>query len=211
MNDVQITGRSSSHFTRVVLMFAHELGIRFEFQPVYDMKEVDPAIYAGNPTLKLPTLRRAGSLVFGAENICRALADMVEPRQIVWPEQLRGDVACNAQELVWHSMAAQVQLIFGTAIAKLPAENIYFTKASSGFAGALGWLDANLAQVLSLLPAARVLSLFEVTLFCLMEHIAFRPTVPLAPYSALLEFTRQFGGRDAAKRTTYRVDEPPGA
>jgi hypothetical protein len=31
------------------------------------------------PALKLPTLRRGGSLVFGAQNICRAVAEMADP------------------------------------------------------------------------------------------------------------------------------------
>jgi hypothetical protein len=60
MSTVQIIGRSSSHFTRVALVFAHELGVPFELVPIYDMTEVDPAVYAGNPALKLPTLRRSG-------------------------------------------------------------------------------------------------------------------------------------------------------
>ncbi|MDC0666663.1 glutathione S-transferase N-terminal domain-containing protein [Nannocystis radixulma] len=209
---VQIIGRSSSHFTRVPLVFAHELGVPFEFVPIHDMTVVDPALYAGNPALKLPTLRRAGSLVFGAENVCRALADDADAKlRIVWPEQLRTDVARNAQEFVWHGMAAQVQLVFGTVIAKLPADNLYFTKSLQGFEGALGWLDEHLARVLDALPSPRDLSLLEVTLFCLVDHLSFRSTLPLEPYPALVRFAEEFARRPSAARTPYRFDPPPDA
>lgn len=218
MSAVQIVGRSSSHFTRVTLIFAHELGVSVELVPIFDMTSVDSAVYAGNPALKLPTMRRAGSSVFGAENICRALADLCDAMRgdatpklrIVWPEELREDVARNAQELVWHGMAAQVQLVFGTMIGKLPrlAEDIYFSKGRAGFEGALRWLDDNLADVLLALPSPRDLSLFEVTLFCLMEHIAFRGTLSAAPYASLVRFTEGFATRPSAQRTVYALDRP---
>lgn len=206
---LQISGRSSSHFTRLVLIFAHELGVPFELRPIHDMTVVDPDIYAGNPALKMPTLRRAGSLVFGAENICRTLAEMATARpRIVWPEELRTDIARNAQELVWHGMAAQVQIIFGTLVAGLPADNIYFVKGRQGYEGALRWLDANLASVLDSLPAPRDLSLFEASLFCLVDHIAVRGTVSLDGCPALARFAESFAQRPSAQRTRYHFDPP---
>jgi glutathione S-transferase len=206
MSTVQIIGRSSSHFTRVTRVFALELGVPFELVPILDMSLLDADAYVGNPALKLPTMRRAGSLVFGAENICRALAEMSDatPR-IVWPEQLRDDISRNAQAMVWHGMAAQVQLIIGTRVAKLPADNLYFVKAQAGFAGSLRWLEDHLAAALAALPA-RDLSLFEVTLFCLMEHLGFRTMVPLEPYPSLVQFAKTYGARPSAVSTPYQID-----
>jgi glutathione S-transferase len=207
---VQLVGRSSSLFTRVPAIFAHELRVPFELLPIHDMTAVDPAVYGGNPALKLPALRRDGSLVLGAENICRALADMADGTlRVVWPEQLREDVSRNAQELVWHAMAAQVQLVLGTIVGKLPADNVYFKKGRAGFEGALRWLDDNLASALGALPSPRDVSLFEVTLFCLIEHIAFRGTLPLDPYPSLRRFTADFALRPSAQSTVYRFDAPP--
>lgn len=209
MRPVQIAGRSSSHFTRVAVIFAHELGVPFELVAINDMTSTDSAAYADNPALKMPTLRTGSSLVFGAENICRKLAELASTKlHVVWPEQVREDVARNAQELVWHAMAAQVQLVFGTIIGKLPADNIYFAKMRDGFEGALRWLDSNLASALRALPSPRDLSLFEVTLFCLMDHIAFRGTLPVEPYPALMQFTTDFATRPSAQRTQYRYDSP---
>ena len=207
---LRITGRSSSHFTRLVRVFAQELGVACEFVPVYDLASLDPRDYAGNPALKLPVLTQGDAAVFGAENICRVLAESApEPRRIVWPEDVRDVKARNAQELVWHAMQAQVQLGFGTQIAKLPADSVYFVKAAAGLRNALAWLDERLPSVIDALPP-RDLSMLEASLFCLIEHLAFRPTILLTPYGRLMAFARAFGKRASAGNTAYRFDVPPG-
>ncbi len=210
MNTRQIVGRSSSLFTRVPLIFAEELGVPCELVPIYDMTALGPEVYAGNPALKLPILRTGDSVLFGAQNICRALADRAgRQARIVWPEQLRDDLSRNAQELVWHSMAAQVQLVFGTVVGKLPEDNVYFAKARMGLEGSLRWLDTHLPDVLRALPSPRELSLFEVSLFCLIDHLAFRSTVALEPYPALVPFSQAFAARPSAQHTAYRFDVAP--
>lgn len=205
----RITGRSSSHFTRLVRVFAQELGVACEFAPVYDLASLDARDYAGNPALKLPVLTKDGATVFGAENICRVLAEAAPAqRRIVWPEDMHDLQTRNAQELVWHAMQAQVQLGFGTQIAQLPADSIYFAKAAAGLRNALEWLDKKLPSVIATLPP-RDLSLLEASLFCLLEHLAFRATVPLAPYGRLTAFAEQFGQRASARNTAYCFDVPP--
>jgi glutathione S-transferase len=212
MTTLQIVGRRSSHFTRLTRIFAEELGVAYAIVPIHDMTAREPEIYADNPALKLPILRSQDSVLFGAENICRAIAERAaNPAQIVWPEQLRADVSRNAQELVWHCMSAQVQIVFGTYIGKLPSDNIYFEKARAGFEGALAWLDANLADALRALPASRQLSLFEASLFCLIDHLSFRKTLSVEKYTALQNFARDFAVRPSAERTPYQFDVPPTA
>lgn len=207
MAPVQIVGRSSSHFTRVTRIFALELGVNHELVPVYEPLAQDAATFGGNPTLKIPALKRGDSLLIGTENICRALAEQAGGRaRIVWPEELTGDLSRNAQEMLWHSMAAQVQLAMGTLVAKLPADNAFFVKGRAGFEGALRWLDQNLEAVLGALPAPRALSLFEVALFCLVEHLTFRGTLPVAPYPALVAFAKAFGMRPSAQQTPFAFD-----
>ncbi len=209
-DQLQLIGRSSSHFTRVARIFAHELEVPIELVQVLDLTSTDRAAYAGNPAMKIPSLRRPdGSLLFGTENICRALAELAPaPRRVVWPEAVRADVARNAQELTWHGMAAQVQLIVGTLLGKLPADHVYFSKGRLGFEGALGWLDANLEAALAALPSARDLSLLEVTLFCLIEHLVFRPTVEIEPHANLRAFAAAFGERPSARATFYAFATP---
>ncbi|HEY8509367.1 MAG TPA: hypothetical protein VIL32_13470, partial [Steroidobacteraceae bacterium] len=181
-------------------------GIAYELVPIRDLTALGSEPYGGNPALKMPSLQRGDSLLFGTQNICHALAEMCEsPPQIVWPEDLRDDRSRNAQEMVWHAMSAQVQLVLGTIVGKLPADNVYFVKARTGFAGALAWLEQNAEDVLRALPR-RDLSLFEVTLFCLITHMQFRQTLPLDPYPALLRFADAFAARSSAQRTAYRFD-----
>lgn len=210
MTPVQLFGRRSSHFTRVARIFAEELGVPYEIVPIYDLKERDPDLLAHNPALKMPTLRVGDQSVFGTENICRTLAEHAgSPAGIVWPEQLRSALQRNAQELVWHCMAAQVQIVVGTLVGKLPIENIYFDKALAGFSGALSWLDSHVDAVVASLPPSRRISLFETTLFCLIEHLRFRQTLPVDGYTALAKFAATFATRPAAERTPYQVEARP--
>lgn len=212
MSTLQIVGRRSSHFTRLTRIFAEELGVPYEIVPIYDMTVRDPAVYADNPALKLPILRTKDAVLFGTENICRAITEHAgNPADIVWPEQLRGNLSRNAQELVWHCMTAQVQIVFGTLVAKLPNDNIYFDKARTGFEAALAWLDAHVADVLRALPTSRKLSLIEASLFCLVDHLHFRKTLPVEKYPALTGFAREVAARSSAQRTPYQFDVAPAA
>ncbi|HMA10482.1 MAG TPA: glutathione S-transferase N-terminal domain-containing protein [Steroidobacteraceae bacterium] len=203
---MQLVGRHSSLFTRMPLMFACELGVPLEFVPVPDMTRTDAASYAGNPALKLPILRMQGTELFGALNICRAVAEnSTSQKLIIWPELLADTLSRNAQEMVWHCMAAQVQLVMGTVVNHLPAQDGFFAKARAGLQGSLQWLDARVHECLSALPP-RGLSVFEVSLFCLVEHLAFRPTIALDGQPALRAFAAAYGERDCARRTAYRFD-----
>jgi glutathione S-transferase len=212
MSILQIVGRSSSLFTRLPLIFAEELAVPCELVPIYDMTALGPEVYAGNPALKLPILRMQGTTLFGALNICRALEEQAErPARVVWPEELRSVVSRNAQELVWHAMATQVQMVMGAVLGKLPADNAYLAKARSGLEGSLQWLDTHVTEVMSELPAPPRLSVFEASLFCLIEHLTFRKTLDTEPYPALVRFTQSFAERASAKSTVYRFDTPPAA
>jgi glutathione S-transferase len=207
---LQIVGRSSSLFSRMPLIFAEELSVPYQVVPIYDMTGIDPEVYAGNPALKLPILRTKRSVLFGAQNICRAIADRAgSSKHVVWPEALRDDRSRNAQELVWHCMAMQVQIVFGTMVNKLPPDNLYFMKARTSLEGSLRWLDSNLTASLRAMPP-RDFSLFEVSLHCLLEHLAFRGTLEITPYPSLVLFSQSFGERPAAQRTIFRYDALPG-
>jgi glutathione S-transferase len=210
MATLQIIGRRSSHFTRMALIFAEELSVPYELEPIYDMKALDADAYAGNPALKLPILKRGSALLFGAQNICRAIAESAAATdRVIWPEHLRDDRMRNAQELVWHCMAVQVQLILGLIIGKLPADNVFFAKARLGLEGSLQWLDSHVADALQSLPTHRTLSLFEVSLFCLLEHLSWRDTVRVDRYAALAEFVRAYASKASSQRTAYAFDTPP--
>jgi glutathione S-transferase len=210
MSALQIVGRSSSLFTRLPLIFAEELRVPYEFVPIYDMTALGPEVYAGNPALKLPILRIDGTVLFGALNICRAIDERAErPARIIWPEEQRSVLARNAQELVWHAMAAQVQLVMGIVVGKLASDNAYFIKAQAGLEGALQWLDAHVTNVMEELPTPRALSVFETSLFCLVDHLMFRKTLDIGRYPRLAHFSQSFSERPCAKQTAYRFDTPP--
>jgi glutathione S-transferase len=209
---LRLTGRSGSHFTRVARMVAHELAVPLELDVLHDLLSVDAADFGGHPGLKIPTLHVGDLSVFGTDNICRKLALLAgradDPR-VVLSQHVSSDLVRNAQELVWQAMAAQVELVLGVRVGRLPAESAFFAKARLGLLGSLSWLDARLDRVLAALPAPRDFSVFEVTLCCLIEHIDFRPSVPLDDFPTLREFTRGFAARDSARRTVFCRDPAP--
>lgn len=207
---VRLIGRSSSHFTRVAAMFAHDLGVTHQRVTLHDMNSRAPADYGGHPALKIPTLQVDGAMLFGTENICRRLAELGLAARVLWPEELTSNLARNAQELVWHAMATQVSLVLGVKLHGLPGDNDFFDKQRTGLRGALTWLDEYWPTIEGALPAPRDVSLLEVTLFCLVEHLAFRPTLPLAPYANLRAFAARYGARTSARRTPFHFDPPPG-
>ena len=207
---LKLTGRSASHFTRVARMIAHELAVPIEFEVIHDLMGLDPAPYGGHPALKLPTLHVAGAPVFGTDHICRTLAALAgratDPRVVLGSDDA---LVRNAQELVWHAMAAQVQLVVGVQIAKLPADNPFFAKAAAGLRGALAWLETHHHELDAALPTPRDVSLYEVTLFCLLEHLAFRPTVALDGLPRLRAFAAAYATRPSAIATRFQFDPKP--
>jgi glutathione S-transferase len=200
-----LLGRSSSHYTRLARIFAHEAGVNYRFEPIVDMTAGEARAYGDNPALKMPVLLVGGEPVLGAENICRWFAEhAIRPLEVVWPHDLEPLALRNAQELTWHAMQAQVQLVMGVQVAGLDPGNVYFAKAAAGLAGALGWLDAKLEDLLAMLPP-RDISVLEAGLFCLVEHLRFRGGPPgICP--RLERFAETFGRRESALATPYRFD-----
>lgn len=209
MTPLRLTGRSSSHFTRVVRMIAHDLAIPIELQVVTDLACLDPEAYGGNPALKLPTLHVGGGLLFGTDNICRRLAEIAgrdaDPR-VVLGHRPTDDLVRSAQEITWHAMSAQVQLVIGTLIAKLAVDNMLLAKGMASLHGSLTWLDARLDEILDALPSERAVSVLEVSLFCLVEHLRFRPTLPLDGFPRLRAFAAGYGARASARATPFALD-----
>lgn len=206
MSDLELVGRSSSHFTRTARVFALELGVPHTFRPIFDMTSTDPATYAGNPALKMPVLVMADGPLFGTENICRELARRSSRRSSV---VLRGDLqdrlVANAEELTLHAMSAEVSLI----LAKLANdERLAPPKVRLGLQNSLRSLDQTLEPVLGALPADRALSFLEVALFCVVTHLSFREVMDVSGYGRLAAFAARFGERESARLTEYRFDVP---
>ena len=65
---IVVHGRQSSHYTRLVRLFAHELDVPVELAPIHALLSDDPATFAGNPALKLPALRDGDTVVWGSAN-----------------------------------------------------------------------------------------------------------------------------------------------
>jgi glutathione S-transferase len=202
-----VIGRSSSHFTRVTRIFAAELGVDCDLEVVRDLLARDAAAFGGNPALKIPSLRVEGvdgAVWFGALPVCRELWRRSGMRaRVLWPEDLDEPLAANAQELVVQAMSTEVSLILSKAGGA--TETAHTEKMRESLLGSMAWLEANVPAALATLPE-RDLAYLEVTLFCLIEHLAFRDVVPVEPYARLESFRRSFASRPSAQATGYRFD-----
>jgi len=56
------------------------------------------------------------------------------------------------------------------------------------------------------LPADRVLSFCETSLYCLVTHLPFRKVMDTGSYQRLQAFCRTFAERAGARATEYRFD-----
>jgi glutathione S-transferase len=205
---MRLYGRSSSHFTRIVRIFAAEMEVPLEFVLIRDLMSQDAADYGDNPALKMPTLESPDGSWFGSLGICRELARHHELNlDVVWPDQLESALACNAQELVLQAMSTEVAIVMGKS-SGVPADNAHQAKLRASLRGALGWLEDNAGAAIATLPHERDLSFLEVSLFCLVEHLQFRPTLPLDSFDGLTRFATEFARRPSAQRTAYRYDRP---
>jgi glutathione S-transferase len=204
MSHLALVGRSSSHFTRIVRIFAHELGVPYTFRPVFDITSLDAAAYADNPALKVPILVDGGGPLFGTENICRELLRRSGRASNV---VMRGDVSdrvvANAEELTLHAMSSETSLI----MAKMAGDaRLAPPKASQSIANSLRHLDEHVDALLAALPRDRAFSFVEVALFCAVTHLPFRQVMDVTPWARLVDFSKRFGERESAQITEYRFD-----
>lgn len=200
-----LVGRSSSVFTRVVRIFAIELGVDHAFRVVRDLLAFEAERYGGNPALKLPTLLAPSGSWFGSLTICRELARLSHSSlHLVWPEHLVEPVLANAQELTLQAMTTEVALIM--AKQGTHAQSEYQRKLRRSLENTLVWLEEHVADLASLLPAKRDLSYLEVALFCLVTHLEFREVVPVVAYPGLAKFRDTFAERSSVAATEYHYD-----
>jgi len=206
MSQLEIVGRSSSHFTRTVRVFAVELGVSHTFRPVFDMTTFEATAYAENPALKVPVLVTPDGPLFGTENICRELTRRAKPGARV---VMRGDVSdrlvANAEELTLHAMTMEVSLITTKAAGD---DRTPPPKVPRSLENSVRWLDENVDRVLEILPADRTLSFLEVTMFCLVTHLPFRELLDVRGYERLAAHCERFAQRGGARQTPYRYDTP---
>lgn len=209
MSPLEIIGRQSSHYTRQVRLLAHELGVDYALQPIHDLMSEDPAVFAGNPALKLPALRQGDSVIWGSLNACRWLARQADDgvARVFWPEQATTALAMNAHEVLAHAMAAQVEVVFHEIVSKRPPDAAS-RKRRTSLVQCLVWLDRHWDDIRAELPTTKI-AIFDLGLFCLLEHLPFRNPIDLSSMPRLTAFAAVFVERPSAQATPYRFDAPP--
>ena len=200
---MRLHGRRTSHFTRVVLIVAHELEVPVDLVHVDDLFSHEPNDYGGHPALKVPCLHLGETVHVGAQNIARVLRrSSAHGSRVTFPEAIDDDLARNAEELVWTAMGLEVHVVLGRMASRADDDPL-LRKSRVALTNVLAWLETRLASILERLPPRRT-SLLEIALFCLIEHVSLRATVSLDPFPRLRAFATTFGERDSARATDPR-------
>jgi glutathione S-transferase len=209
LTELVLFGRSSSHFTRIARIFAHELGIRYDFRIVHELGSTRLSDFGHNPALRVPSLRSGANIWFGSLNICRELARRASvPLAVLWPEDVRDPHAANAQELVLDTMASEVTVVMARA-SGIAGDHPFMAKPFARIRASVAWLEDELPGALARLPP-HSLSFLEVSAFCLCKHLGFREILTIDDRPNLTAFCREFGRRPSAEHTEYHFDpEPP--
>jgi len=211
---LDILGRQSSHYTRMLRLLAHELAVPYALCPIHDLMSEDPAVYGGNPALKLPAVREGETVIWGSLNGCRAVAARAPNgiARVHWPEQAADALGMNAHEILAHAMAAQVEVVFHEIVSKRPPDAAS-RKRRASLIGCLAWLETHWDAIRATLPAEKI-AIFDLGLFALLEHLPFRNPLLLDATAIdamprLVAFVGDFGARPSALATPYRFDAPP--
>lgn len=206
---LEIIGRRSSHYTRMVRLLAEELGVAYVLRPIHDLLSQDPAVFAGNPALKLPAARLGETTVWGSHNACRLIARSAPDGEarVFLPEQAHTALLMNAHEVLAHVMAAQVEVVFHEIVSRRPPDATS-RKRRTSLMLCLEWLDKYLDEIHAGLPVNRI-ALFDLGLYALLEHVPFRNPIDLSPMPRLVDFVAAFGERASARATPYVFDAPP--
>jgi glutathione S-transferase len=200
-----LVGRSSSHFTRIVRIYAVELGSSLAFEPVLELMSPDAEKFGGNPLLTVPSLRTPEGTWYGALNCCRVLARQAPASDgLLWPEDMLTLLSANAQEVTLSAMNAGVPIIMGRS-AKLTDDHPTLIKPLARLRGAIRWLDEHLDAALADLPPRRI-SFLEISAFSLLTHLSFRGLGTLDAAPRLAAFCSAFAERPSARATEYRFD-----
>jgi glutathione S-transferase len=208
LTELCLIGRSSSHFTRITKIFAHELGVRYDFQIVHEIGSTRLGDFADNPALRVPSLRSGQNTWFGTLNICRELERRASvPHTVLWPEDVREPIAANAQEVVLETMAAEVVVVMARA-SDIAPDHPFMAKPFARIRASVSWLESELPGVLSRLPS-HSLSFLEVSTFCLCKHLGFREILSIDDCANLSAFCREFERRPSAQHTEYHFDPEP--
>jgi glutathione S-transferase len=202
-----LVGRSSSHYTRIVSIFAAELGVNCGFEPVFDIKSTDAQRFGNNPMLRVPSLRTPEGTWFGSINACRELARRsTSDVPIVWPEDVTVPLGANAQEITTDAMSTGVVIVMARGSGQKDDAPL-LEKPFARLRGAVAWLEANLEAALATLPERR-LSFLEVSSYCFLTHLEFRELLRVHANPRLRAFCARFGERSSALSTAYRFDQP---
>lgn len=132
----KLYGTPRSHFTRIVRIACHELGLDVEWIDVGNVGTAQP--FGGNPLMQVPVLVDGERTVWDSHNICRYLverqgADPLGIESLDWAGR-------NLVSVIHGVMSAEVRLILAERCGMDTTGGV-FDKARETIRAGLGWID----------------------------------------------------------------------
>lgn len=169
----RLVGTPRSHFSRKVRLLAAGLGLPLDLVDAGNVAECEPAAFAANPLMKVPTLiADDGQRVFDSDHIAAWLVRRHDPHDRFGV--LTDDVdLLNARAVMNGVMAAEVELILAARTGIDVDAHARFGKLRASMLAGLDWLEAHD----DVFPRDAAYATFH--LLALLDHVVFYGLVPL--------------------------------
>jgi glutathione S-transferase len=158
---LQLHGTPRSHFTRIVRITCHELGL--ELESVDAGNVVAAQSFGGNPLMQVPVLVDGERVVWDSHNICRYLverqgADPLGMESLDWARR-------NLVSIIHGVMSAEVRLILAERC-EMDTTGAMFDKARETLRRGLLWIDERIESEVGLTyPAVCAVAMWDHLLF----------------------------------------------
>lgn len=138
---LEIHGTPRSHFTRIVRILCHELGLEHRLRDVGNVGEPEP--FGGNPLMSVPVLLDGDRTIWDSREICRYLVesrgrDPLGVERLDWAQR-------NVVSVIHGVMGAEVRLILAERCG-MAVSGPVFDKSREAIRRGLGWLEAHLVE-----------------------------------------------------------------
>ena len=155
-------GTPRSHFTRIVRILGHELGLEYQWIDVGNIGTAEA--FGGNPLMAVPVLADGDRTIWNSHDICRYLvereqADPLGVETLDW-------MGRRFLTVIHGVMNAEVRLILAERSGLETRGVVVFDKTRETIRQGLGWLDANVETYRGLTyPAVCVTAMWDHLLF----------------------------------------------
>jgi glutathione S-transferase len=162
-----------SHFARKDRILLDLYQAPYEFIDIGNVTQTDPAVFGGNPLMRVPVLVDGKTRIFDSDNIAKYIVEKLDPA-----DKFRVNTASfeelNIRALINSIMAEEVKLVLARRTGLPTEEYPFFDKCQLMMKNGLEWLEENSNSFHTGEPGY-----LEFHLTCLIQHLDYYELLPL--------------------------------